>query len=209
MPLEQCPPVDKKLEVSFPQVSQLIKSRRSIREFQDKPVPRDVMEQIIETARYAPTGHNMQEVQWLVIDDREKLRRLTDIGLEWCRSLAGSNTPRSMEMQGILRMHQLGVNLFLRDAPALVVAFAGNNNPMALTDCAIALSYFDLAAKSAGLGCYWNGYFYVCAQSFPAMIEALALPKGCMPYAALGMGYPRFNYQRIPPRKPARIMYLS
>ncbi len=209
MPLEQCPPIDQKLEVSFQQVSQLIKRRRAIREFQQKVVPRDLIERLIETTRYAPTGHNRQEVQWLVIDDREELRRLTAIGLEWCRSLAGDNTPQSLEMQGILRMYELGLDLFLRDAAALVIAFAEKKNPIAPTDCAIASSYFDLAAQSLGLGCYWNAYFYICAQSFPPMIEAIALPEGFMPYAALGMGYPRFKYRRIPPRKPARIMYLS
>jgi nitroreductase/NAD-dependent dihydropyrimidine dehydrogenase PreA subunit len=209
IPLDQCPPIDPKLEVSFSQVSQLIRSRRSIREFQDKPVPRDLLGQLIDTVRYAPTGHNLQEVQWLIVDDREKLHRLMAIGLEWCRSLADGSSPRSMEMQGILRMYDLGLDLFLRAVPALVVTFAEKNNPMAGTDCAIALSYFDLAAKSAGLGGFWNGYFFVCAQSFPAMNAALALPQGCLPYAAFGVGYPRFNYQRIPPRKPANLTYLS
>ncbi len=126
--------------------------------------------------------------------------------MEWCRSLVGSNTLWAREMQGILRMYDLGLDLFLRGTPALVVVFAEKNNPMASTDCAIALSYFDLAAQSAGLGCYWNGYFYMAAQSFHPMTKAIDLPEGFMPYAALCVGYPRFKYQRIPPRKPARIL---
>ncbi len=124
MPLEQCPPIDKKLEASFKQVYQLIKSRRSIREFQDKTVPRELISQIIDTARYAPTGHNAQDVQWLVIDNREELHKLTAIGVDWFRSMADSNMPWAQEMQSILRMHNLGINIFLRDAPTLVVAFA-------------------------------------------------------------------------------------
>jgi nitroreductase/Pyruvate/2-oxoacid:ferredoxin oxidoreductase delta subunit len=208
MPPEACLTIDPNLAVTYPQVSQLIKSRRSIREFQDKPVPVEWIEQIIETARYAPTGHNLQEVRWLVSAGREANQRLTEIGLEWCRSLAGGESPRAVEMQGILRMQSLGVNLFLRDAPALVVAFAEQNNPIAPTDCAIALSSFDLAANSAGLGCFWNGYFTACAQSFPPMAAALAIPEGCMPYGALCVGFPSFKYRRIPPRKPAAIRYL-
>jgi nitroreductase len=87
------------------------------------------------------------------------------------------------------------------------VAFAVKDNPIATADCFIATSYFDLAAKAAGLGCYWNGYFYISAQSFPPMIKAIGLPEGFTPYAALCVGYPRYKYQRVPPRKPARITY--
>jgi ferredoxin len=64
MPSEKTPVIAKSLEISFKQCAQLIKSRRSIREFQDKDVSKEDIERIIDVARYAPTGHNMQEVQW-------------------------------------------------------------------------------------------------------------------------------------------------
>jgi len=207
MPMEECPPIVKKNEPSFEQVAQLIKNRRSIREFKDKPVPRQEIERIIDVARYSPTGHNGQEVQWLVIDDKEEIKKLTAIGVEWFRSMAEGNSPWAQEMQGILRMHEIGLNIFLRDAPAIVCTFAEKNSPIAAIDGAIAMSYFDLAAKAAGLGCCWDGYFQMTANSFPAMIRAVALPKGFQIYGALMVGYPQFKYQRIPPRKPARILY--
>jgi nitroreductase/Pyruvate/2-oxoacid:ferredoxin oxidoreductase delta subunit len=207
LPLEQCPPIDKKLEVSFEQVSQLIRSRRSIREFRDKPVSREEIERIINIARYAPTGHNMQNVQWLIINDKEKLRELTSIGVDWFRSLADGDTPWAMEMQGILKMHDMGFNIFLRNAPALVCTFAEKNNPIAAIDGVIAMSYFDLAAKAAGLGCCWDGYFQMAAQSFPPMVKAVALPKGHRIYGTLMVGYPKYSYTRVPARKPARIIY--
>jgi nitroreductase/Pyruvate/2-oxoacid:ferredoxin oxidoreductase delta subunit len=207
MPLEQSPLIDKKLEVSFNQVSQLIKSRRSIREFQDKPVSKEEIARIIDVARFSPTGHNMQEVQWLVINDRDKLHELTAIGVKWFRSIAEGNTPWALEMQAILKMHDMGFDLFLRNAPALVCTFAEKNSPIAAIDGVIAMSYFDLAAKSAGLGCCWDGYFQIASQSFPAMVKALTLPKGFKIYGAVMVGYPKYKYQRIPPRKPARIIY--
>jgi nitroreductase/NAD-dependent dihydropyrimidine dehydrogenase PreA subunit len=204
---EQSQPIDKKLGISFMQIAQHIKGRRSIREFQNRQVPRKEIERIIDVARYAPTGHNMQEVQWLVIDDPEELQKLTAIGVEWFRSMATGKTPWALEMQAILKMHEMGINIFLRNAPAVIVAFAEKNNPIAATDCAIALSYFDLAAISSGLGCCWNGYFYFAAQSFDPMVKAVALLEGFTPYSALVVGYPKYKYQRIPPRKPARIIY--
>src|SRR4030042_3350381 len=63
---EQTPLVEKSLDVSFKQCAQLIKSRRSIRNFQDKAVPKEEIERIIDVARYAPTATNSQDVRWLV-----------------------------------------------------------------------------------------------------------------------------------------------
>ncbi len=205
--LEKCLPIDKKLEVAFEQVSQLIKSRRSVREFQDKPVSKDIIERIIDVARYAPTGHNNQEVRWLVVNDRQKMKELADVGADWMRWTA-KNVPGMAEMlvDPIKRL-DAGYDVFLRDAPALVAAYAEKDDPIVATDCAIALGSFDLAANTLGLGCCWAGFFYFAAGAFPAMIKSVALPEGMACYGALMLGYPKYKYQRIPPRKPARIIY--
>jgi nitroreductase/NAD-dependent dihydropyrimidine dehydrogenase PreA subunit len=207
IPLEQCPPIDNKLEVSFKQVSQLIKSRRSIRFYKDKEVLKEEIERIIDVARFSPTGHNAQEVQWLVVNDKDKLRELTAIGVDWFRSMAEGDAPWALEMQGVLKMQDMGFDIFLRNTPALVTAFAEKDNPIAATDCAIALSYFDLVATSAGLGCCWAGFFYISAGTFKPMIKAIGLPEGFIPYGALMVGYPKYRYQRMPARKAASIIY--
>jgi nitroreductase/NAD-dependent dihydropyrimidine dehydrogenase PreA subunit len=207
MPEEQNPLIKKSLETSFDRCAQLIKSRRSIREFKDKAVPREEIERIIEVARYAPTGHNMQDVRWLVVNDRAHMRRLAAIGADWLRFMAESNKHFAALFQGIVQSLDAGIDVFFHNAPALVTAYSEKNNPIAATDCAIALSYFDLAAISAGLGCCWDGFFYMSAGSYPPMMEAIALTEGFAPYGALVVGYPEYKYRRIPARKPARIIY--
>lgn len=205
--LERCPAIDKSLNISFQQCSHLVKSRRSIREFKDKAVPSSVIERIIETACYAPTGHNDQEVQWLVVNDRKMVKKIAAVGADWMRWTA-KNVPGMAEMlEGALKQLDTGYDIFIRDAPALVVAFAEKNNPVAATDCAIALGYFDLVTTSLGLGCCWAGFFQFAVNSFPAMIEAVALPADCASYGALMLGYPKYKYSRIPSRKIARIIY--
>jgi nitroreductase/NAD-dependent dihydropyrimidine dehydrogenase PreA subunit len=207
IPLSESPEIRKLSPVSFTDYSLLIKSRRSVREFKDKAVSSKVIERIIDTARYAPTGHNDQEVRWLVVNDRQKMKELADVGADWMRWTA-KNVPGMAEMLvGPIKRLDEGYDVFLRDAPALVAAYAEKDNPIAATDCAIALGYFDLAANSLGLGCCWAGFFYFAAGSFPAMIEAVALPEGMTCYGALMLGYPKYKYQRIPARKPARITY--
>jgi len=209
MPLEQTPLINKSLEISFDQCAQLIKGRRSIREFKDKDVPKEEIERIIDVARYAPTGHNAQEVRWLVINDREHMHKLAAIGADWLRFMVKSNPQFGALFAGIIAALDAGIDAFFHDAPAAVVAYAEKGNPIATTDCAIALAYFDLTAISAGLGCCWDGFFYMAAGTYPPMIEAIALPEGFTPYVALVLGYPKHKYRRIPARRPASVVYRS
>ena len=58
---------------------------------------------LIKEASYAPTGHNNQEVEWLVIDSREELNRIEKIGINWIRSVA-KNQP---QMAAILNMEEM------------------------------------------------------------------------------------------------------
>lgn len=67
MPLEACPVIDKQLIPDEETVRQFLKARRSIRTFTEKQVPRPVLQDLIDTARYAPTGSNRQLVHWTVI----------------------------------------------------------------------------------------------------------------------------------------------
>jgi nitroreductase/NAD-dependent dihydropyrimidine dehydrogenase PreA subunit len=201
------PKLDKKLGISFEQCAQLIRGRRSIRNFQDKAVPKEEIERIIDVARFAPTGHNSQDVRWLVINDRAYLDKVRAVGWEWIRWVMKNNPQMAQMFAGVVEMLDRGRDMFLQGAPAVVAAYGPKNNPMCATDCAIALSYFDLAAQSAGLGCCWAGFFYISVGSYPPMIEALGLPEGTTPYGALMIGYPVYKYQRIPARKPADIVY--
>lgn len=209
IPLEQCPPLDASLKVTFEQCAQLIRGRRSIRVYRDKKVPREEIERVIEVARYAPTGHNSQAVRWLVINDRDEVSRLSEIGTDWMRWVMKKSPQLAPMVEGALQRQEAGMDVFLRGAPAVVIAFAEKSNPVASIDCTIALSYFDLIANSMGLGCCWAGYFIFAATSFPPMIEALSLPEGQAIYGGLMVGYPKFSYRRIPLRQPARIIWRS
>ncbi len=64
---EDCPPVRKELLLTAEHCEHFMRSRRSIRKYKEKPVPRDLLTRLIEVARYAQTGSNSQPVHWLVI----------------------------------------------------------------------------------------------------------------------------------------------
>jgi nitroreductase/NAD-dependent dihydropyrimidine dehydrogenase PreA subunit len=205
IPVEQCPPIEEKLQISLEQCAQLIKGRRSVRAYRERPVPRDEIIRLIDIACYAPTGHNEREVRWLVIDDRAKLRRFEEIGHDWMRDTIAGDPRMAAMFTGVLKRMEAGHPDFIRDAPALVVAHAGRKGPTPAVDCALALGYFDLAANVAGLGCCWAGFFMMAANTYPALKEAVALPEDQRVYGALMLGYPKYARRRIPLRRPAAI----
>ncbi len=209
IPVEQCISIDDSSQVTAGQCEKLIMNRRSIREFRDIPVPGDIIEHIIDISRYSPTARNMQNVRWMVVNDSKMMDRLKKLGADWLRWTV-KNIPRAAEMfERPLKMMEEGKDFFLREASALVIAYAEKSNPSAVTDCTIALSYFDLIAYCNGLGCCWAGYFQYAATSFAPMIEALALPQGFVAYGCLMIGYPKYKYRLIPPRKQAMILYRN
>jgi nitroreductase/NAD-dependent dihydropyrimidine dehydrogenase PreA subunit len=206
---ENCALIKDKLAINPEQCQQLLSSRRSIRRYQRKPLSREVISDLIQIARYAPTGHNNQEVEWLVIDRRAELDQIEEIGLEWLKwNIA--NQPKYaavLNMEGMLKSQEKMKNGFLRGAPSLVMAHAAKDNRIATIDSAIALAFLDLAAKSQGLGGCWAGLVYAMAQNFAPLQKVLALPEGQAIYGCMMLGYPQYKYFRIPTRKEPKIIW--
>ena len=90
MPAEACPPVQAHILPSEAAVGQLLKARRSIRQYKQTPVPHDLLADLIDTARFAPTASNRQEVHWSVIEDPALMKRFAAMVIDFTRlSLAG------------------------------------------------------------------------------------------------------------------------
>ena len=85
VPIEDCSPIQKELVINEPQVVQFLRSRRSIRQFKDKPVEKQKIQRLIEIARYAPTASNTQLVEWLVFADRDTVKEFAKLAADWAR----------------------------------------------------------------------------------------------------------------------------
>jgi len=206
---EECAPVDKKLLPSADQVKLFLTARRSIRTYQKQPVDRATLSDIIDTARYAPTGMNTQPVNWLVIEDPGEVRRLAGLVIDWMR-LTIEKKPelaKSMNMKRFVAAWENGEDRICRGAPHLIVAHGPEAVSNSLTSCTIALTYLELAAFSKGLGACWAGLFHRAANIHPPLVEALNLPDGHQCFGAMMVGYPQYQYHRIPLRKKAAITW--
>jgi nitroreductase/NAD-dependent dihydropyrimidine dehydrogenase PreA subunit len=181
-------------------VDGLLRGRRSIRAYKDKPVFRETLVELIDVARFAPTASNAQEVRWIVVPDKEKMERLAGLTAAW---FAGNGRQKKYSA-----MWEQGRDYFLRGAPALAVAYAHDGAPFGAADCAIALTFLELAAVSRGLGSCWAGLLTYAANGDPAVREALGLPDGHTVHGGLMLGYPKVRFQGVPPRNPAVIHWV-
>lgn len=206
---EECIPVSRELLPRPDQVTHFLVSRRSVRAYQDRPVARETLLSLIDTARYAPSGHNSQPVRWLVIEDKKEVIRLSGLVADWMRQAMkeSSELARQYRFDSIVEAWEGGTDRICRGAPHVIAAHAPEALPASQPACFIALTYLELAAYSAGLGACWAGYFNTAANMYPPMREALGLPEGHRTFGTLLVGHPKYYFRRVPLRKEAVITW--
>jgi nitroreductase/NAD-dependent dihydropyrimidine dehydrogenase PreA subunit len=209
MASQDCEPVKRDLFPTSDQVGQFLRGRRSIRVYKEKPVDRSQLTELIDIARYAPSGTNMQPVKWLVIDDQDEITRLVGLVVDWMQHLIDDKSPLAvaMNLERIVAAWRDGMDRICRGAPVMVVAHAKKNDRSAPAACTIALTYFELATISLGLSGCWAGYFNAAANFWDPMHKALNLPEGNVSFGAMMVGYPKYQYHRIPKRNDPDITW--
>jgi len=185
-------------------VDGLLLSRRSVREFQDRAVSKETLTALLEVARRSPTAGNSQNVHWIVVQDAAKVRQLAAEIIAWMRSASGfPGQLRSV----ILELWDAGYDFPLRSAPALVLACAPADYGWGKEDCAIALTFVELAAVSRGLGACWAGLLAHAFAAHAPLRGMLPIPEGHAVRGGLMLGYPKYSYLRVPPRKPLKVAW--
>jgi nitroreductase/NAD-dependent dihydropyrimidine dehydrogenase PreA subunit len=207
--LERCLPLDKNINITAEQCEQFLKGRRSIRAFKKKSISQNDLVQLIEVSRFAPTGHNSQSVEWLVISNHDEIHHLAGLTIDWMRTIIRDNPKLAAELflERTVNRWEQGIDVILRDAPALIITHAAKDNRIAPMDCVIALTYLDMAAVSMGMGCCWAGFFRTASVNHKPLVDALGLPEGNQCFGAMMVGYPKFHYHRIPTRKPPKVTW--
>lgn len=208
MPVSECIPVDPTLSVSPEQVRQMFRMRRSIRNYKDKPVESEIMEDLLRTATYAPSGHNTQPTNWMVFQGAS-LVRLRGLTLEFLKQLLEKMPEIAIpaHVPEVIEATEAGHDKIFYGAPTVLLCHAPIDQRTAPLGCVIALAHFELAATASGLGTCWMGYFNYASEVYPPLKEELALPEGHKNYGALSVGYPKFKYHRIPLRRETRIVW--
>lgn len=202
-------PVNKKLALTTEHAEYFLRSRRSIRTYQEKAPEREKLSMLINIARYSPTGTNSQQIKWLVINSRENVKNIARMTIDFMRHMIKSKSPiaEKYRLANVVTAWESGIDIVSRGAPALIIAFAPKDYGLALVDCTSALTYLDLAAPTLGLGCCWAGFLSMAASNWPPVQQALALPEGYASFGMMMIGYPKYPYHRLPPRNEANVIW--
>ncbi|MFH0896951.1 MAG: nitroreductase family protein [Candidatus Bathyarchaeota archaeon] len=159
-------------------VFETIRGRRSIRSYKSDPVPQEVLNRVLDAARWAPSAGNRQSWEFIIVSDPPIKRYLRDAAL-------GQS--------------------FIEEAPIVVVVCAnelrsarlyGNRGRIfyCLLDGGAAAQNMLLAAYALGLGACWIGAF-----DDEMVVKILNLPFGIRPVAIIPLGYP-YEVPKPPPR---------
>ena len=146
-------------------VLEAIRKRQSVRSYQDKEIPQEILQQILEAGRLAPSAKNTQSWKFIVVKDKDLRKKLVSA----CKN-----------------------QKFVGEAP-VVIAGCGTCPDYIMTcgehaysiDLAIALDHMSLEAASLGLGSCWIGAFYQ-----DQVKEILGVPEGVRVVNLLTLGYP-------------------
>lgn len=179
----------------------LIVRRRSIREFESRPVDADVVRQIIADSVMAPSARNAQPWNFTVVTDSGLIRRLSD---ESKRNILWDmdKNPTSAYSSYRAVLEDAGFNVFY-NAPCVVYIWGSRDIRSISVDCALAGAYLMLAAADRGLGTCWVDLGSAVRDT--ELRRSLGMGEGDVIVAPIALGYPR-SIPTAPPRAEPRIV---
>ena len=209
VPLDDSLEIDKEAKITHAQTIQLLRSRRSIRRFKDKPVDQETLQHLIELARYAPTAGNTQLIEWIVVNERQKVHSIAEGVIDWMRKVLEKD-PQPVNapyMPIMVAAWDMEFDAILHGAPGLIIATAPKEDANGMVDITLALSYLELAATTMGLGTCWAGLLRGALYSQPSLREVVGIPDNHPHHYGLMIGYPAVKYFRMPERKAPKITF--
>jgi nitroreductase len=149
---------------------ELLRKRRSIRQFEEKPVEQSKLDVIIEAMLRSPSSRGLDPWEFVVVNEKDTLVKLA-----------------SAKTHGAT---------FIRNAPLAIVVFADpGKSDVWVEDCSIATLLIHLAATDLGLGSCWvqirNRNHDGEKSSEQYVKECLNLPSGAAVEAIVAIGYPK------------------
>ena len=222
----------KPLDIDDDQLLALLKQRRSVRRYKDKPVPRELIERIIEAAHSAPTGAGRSTTGVIVIDNPITLATFSELVYGLYESLeknlknpiarffikrkAGEKRLRTLQefvmpgMQWYIRWYRAGEsNEILRDCPALMLFHSPTNEPVGAENCLVAAFHAILMGQVLGIGTCFNDLIPPACNRISEIRQLLGLPEDREVYASITLGYSKYKFNRTVPRKLAEVRYLE
>jgi nitroreductase/NAD-dependent dihydropyrimidine dehydrogenase PreA subunit len=205
-----------------------IRQRRSHRYFKKKEIPRDDLEKLVDACRYCPTGSNVQTVEIIVVQDPARIKKLSDLTIDFFDELGGSAAKKIEEIRAqggevpadlknlestlqyrerLLLARKIGFDAIFYRAPAVVIFHSPINTSTPKDNCVIASTTMGLLARTMKLETTYIGLFEAAAKGYEPLQKELDLPPGHGVFSVLIVGYPKLKFLKTVDRKPIKIRW--
>ena len=181
-------------DISYESLHKFLRVKRSTRQYQSKKIPKEILNKVINSMRYAPTGANMRFFKCIIITNNKKKNLLTNAIINALESRDTRETFNNMRMKGL--------DPIFFNAPHILIFYS--KNPWDTRNVTIAMTYGMLSAQSLGLGTCWIGFAHGVLQDHRAIAKKFT---GIETYilGVMTLGYPAVKYYRAPPRPSIEI----
>jgi len=187
-------------------IIEIIKTRRCVREYKEDQISDEDIKFLIDCARYAPSGFNIQPWSFLVIKNKDVMRKISEHGkksmipmLEPMKDVS----PKARDF--LIFLKTKGSDMFY-NAPVLIIILGNKNAPTVDYDCPMAAQNMMLAAHSKGIGSCWIGGVQPALMD-EGFLKELGAPEGYKAIAPLIFGYPKGKTE-VPDKIEPQVKWL-
>lgn len=192
--------------MDYDSLLELVKERRSTRRFKPDPVPDEFIEKILEVARWAPSGFNMQPWEFVVVKKPELREKIVEyVGEYWNQAKDMETARESWQGKPWKTKGVVDAGMDYTTAPVFILLFgdtrtsaglpmgvrydSNRHNLIFTSGLANAFLYMHLAAAAMNLATQWIS---AITTPFAACMvkDLLGIPTEMVPYDMLALGYP-------------------
>lgn len=205
-------------------------NRKSIRNFEDKPVSDDLLQKILDSIVYAPYGAGPDKMNIKVINNREKIEsalayisKFLDDIIKWVDNPVASfmiKRKQGQETFNTIKNHlypisKLGNYKFefgdriTRGAPTLLIFYAEKGAEEHTNNSLIYVTYTILAAHALGLGATMIGIVPAAINKVSVVREIFEIPKENEAVMSVIIGYPKYKYKRAINRRKHKVDWIE
>lgn len=191
-------------------VEQLLQGKRSVREFRDEPIPREILEEMIRYGELAPSSRNTRGRKYFVVtkDRVTELEGAVIRGLSrvaspakpllpllkiFCRKKAASISSLQNLFTAMQKSYDAGNHPVLCGAPTVICIAGPKTNMQRKDDCVCAEQYLMLYAESLGIASCINGFTQIAHKEAE---KYLGVPNTHSIEAVVMLGYPKYQYKK-------------
>jgi len=189
--------------IPYKTLHEFLMAKRSIRQYKKKKVPKNDLDKILNTMRYAPTASNVRSLKCRIISNEKKIKELSEAIVN--ALLSSPNVPK-LYKNVLKRRLDYHDDIIFYEAPHIIIVHSQNLSDM--TNATICITYGMLAAQTLGLGTCWIGLAFEVLRSDKKIRTELAgiLDKVL---GVFTLGYSETKYYRTPPRPPLKVEGLE